>query len=93
MGDQVKRIEEMRNSVNELRSVLAEGQGAEGYLALFDEFVRECELGLALHNVCDYLLEPGTPATSARTLERIRRLHGDMEIEDDCLERLKAKAV
>jgi len=50
---------------------------------LFDEFVRETELGLALHTVCDYLLESETPRPEATTVEQIRALHTSMEIKDD----------
>jgi hypothetical protein len=91
MNDRTRRIEELRDNVGELRPVLAEGSNAEGYLTLFDEFVPECELGLALHSVCDYLLEPGTPPAAAETINRIQALHAAMEIEDDCMERLMAK--
>ena len=93
MNNQLDRIQDLRNSVNELRSILAEGPGGDRYLTLFDEFVRECEIGLALHNICDYLLDPGRPAGSPGTIERIRKLHEVMEIHDDCLERLNARAV
>lgn len=87
-----KRFEELRAGVEELRPILVAEQRAHGYLSLFDEFVREAELGLALHTVCDYLLESETPRPEATTVERIRALHASMEIEDDCLDRLRQKA-
>lgn len=35
---------------------------AAGYLKFFDDFLEEGEFGLALHALCDYLLEPDVPA-------------------------------
>ncbi len=91
MNDRVKRAEELRAKLTELRQVLADASDGEGYLALFDEFVRECEFDLALHNVCDYLLEPGTPAVEMETIDRIQALHVTLEVQDDCVEWLRAK--
>jgi hypothetical protein len=76
----------------ELRSDIAMPQDARGYCELFDEFVRECEFGLALHAVCDYLLEPLTPAVGEATTERIQALHESMKILDDCVAKLRQKA-
>jgi len=87
-----EKFEELRAGVEQLRPILADEQRALGYLSLFDEFVRETELGLALHTVCDYLLESETPRPEATTVEQIRALHTSMEIEDDCLGRLRQKA-
>ncbi len=92
MGDEIRRFDELRARVEQLRPILADKQDAYGYLSLFDEFVREAEFGLALHAVCDCLLEPETPRPEPTTVERIRALHALMEIEDDCLDRLRQKA-
>lgn len=91
MNDRVNRAEELRAKLRELRQVLAEASDGEGYLMLFDEFVRECEFDLALHSVCDYLLEPGTPAVEIETIDRIQALHVNLEVRDDCVKRLRAK--
>ena len=77
--------------MSELRPILERGENASGYLALFDESVRESELGLALHAVCDYLLEPGPASPESGIIENIRSLHGSMRIEDDCVDRLRQK--
>lgn len=60
-------------------------------LDLFDEFVRECELGLALDSVCDYLIEPGTPRPEIAVMERIQALYLSINLDDDCVDRLRKK--
>lgn len=91
MNDRITRTEELRSELRELRQVLPETSDTEDYLGLFEEFVCECEFDLALHNVCDYLLEPGTPSVAMETIVRIQALHATLEVQDDCVERLKAK--
>jgi hypothetical protein len=58
----------------------------------FDEFLDANELELALHVVCDFLLEPATPAASRQIRLEIERLHAKMEIIDNCAARLRIKA-
>ena len=84
-------IQNLKNSVAQLRPIL-ERPGQAGYLTLFDEFVDQDEFGLALHCVCDYLLEPQTAAPDTSTLERIALLHSAMQIGDECIELLREKA-
>jgi hypothetical protein len=50
-----RQFEDLRRDVLGLRPILT-SPDAGGYLTLFDEFVRECELALA-HCVCDFLEE------------------------------------
>jgi len=73
-------------SVTELRSIPERDEKAGGYLDLFDGFVREAELGLALHAICDYLLEPDAPLAEGTVIENIQALHSSMELEDDCVD-------
>ena len=60
-----------------------------GYLNPFDEFMRETELGSALDLVCDFMLEPGSPKIDGATIDRVEALHAEMEMKDDCVERLR----
>ena len=71
-----------------LRLILLTERG-HSFLDLFDEFMREQEFELALHVVCDYILEPDCLTVSNATVEQIRRLHTEMEIVDDCVEDLQ----
>jgi hypothetical protein len=91
MSTQELGTQELRISVAKLRPIL-EGPEQQGYLLLFDEFLDEHEFGLALHCVCDYLLEPQAPAPHPATVERIALLHSVMQIEDECLKSLHQKA-
>ena len=71
-----------------LRPMLLTEHG-HSFLDLFDEFMREQEFELALHVVCDYILEPNFLIVSNATVEQILRLHTEMEIVDDCVEDLQ----
>jgi hypothetical protein len=92
MSAPIDRYRQLAAEVSELRPNIVGRENASGYLALFDEFVRECELGLALHAVCDYLLESGSPRPGPSVIERIDALHRSMKIQDDCVDRLRQRA-
>lgn len=81
----------LREAVSQLRPILSVGRSASGYLALFDEFIREFELGLALHCVCDYLLEDDAGAADRQIVDRVSALHQVMCLDDDCVFRLREK--
>jgi len=59
----------------------------------FDEFLSVNELGLALHVVSDFLLEPDSPPASRELQAKLQSLHSKMEIVDDCVSRLRQKAI
>ena len=59
---------------------------------LFDDFVREHEWGLALHLVCDYLLQPTAQAAPEAVIQQIESLHEAMGIKDACVADLRGKA-
>ena len=61
------------------------------YLELFDEFVRECEFGLALGLLCDFLLEPNSPPVRSDDLDRIWSLRALMRLDDANIEKLMRK--
>ncbi|HWX56530.1 MAG TPA: hypothetical protein VN176_18250 [Verrucomicrobiae bacterium] len=90
MTNETKQIE-LRAKLEHLRAILAEGQCAHGYVTLFDEFVREAEFDLALHCVCDYLLEKETAPPAATVTDQIHALHVAMGLNDDCINRLCEK--
>jgi hypothetical protein len=81
----------MRQIFANLKSVLSTEWNPDAP-AVFDEFLREHEWGLALHVVCDYLLEPATPPAAAELIEEIQGLHKAMGIEDSCAIDLRRKA-
>jgi hypothetical protein len=58
----------------------------------FDDFVREHEWELALHVVCDHLLEPATKAAPINVIEEIGSLHKVMGLADNCAAALRRKA-
>jgi len=83
--------QEMKEKLARIRAVLSEG-GNANLSEIFDEFVREHEWGLALHVVCDYLLETTTQAAPAVVIQEIHTLHEIMRIEDTCVADLQRKA-
>ena len=62
------------------------------FARFFEEYIEHHEFGLALDCICDYLLEPATPPTSASVLGQIEKLRGLMKVEDDCFAKLQRKA-
>jgi hypothetical protein len=81
---------EMRARQETLRGVLPANDFKK--IEFFDELVEQREWEVALHVVCDYLLEAKTPAASVEVIRVIAELHEVMEIEDGCVRDLRGKA-
>lgn len=79
---------EIHAQLQSLRSVLL-SELNHSFLDLFDEFMQQREFGLALHAVCDYILQPDSPRVSESIVEQIRRLHIAMKIDDHCAEEVQ----
>ena len=75
---------DIKGQLDGLRAALPSPLGAKSS-SFFDEFIREHEFGLALHVICDHLLEPATQPASAAIIQEIQSLHRLMNIEDDCV--------
>jgi hypothetical protein len=84
---------ELTLELQPLRMVFPASEKGTNALRVFDEFVSENELELALHVACDFLLEPDSLPTSSEVQSRLRSLHSAMGIEDDCVLRLQQKAL
>jgi len=82
---------DMRQIFANLRNVVSTEWNSDAP-AVFDELIREHEWELALHVVCDYLLEPATPPAAPELIEKIQSLHKVMGIEDSCVTDLRRKA-
>ena len=82
--------QEMTRKLAGLRPVLS--TGGDELNQLFDEFVRENEWELALHLVCDYLLEPTSQRAPMEVIQQIETLHEAMGIVDSCMADLRGKA-
>ena len=82
--------QEVVQKLASLRPVLS--TGGDDLNQLFDEFVREHEWGLALHLVCDYLLEPKSQAAPTAVIRQIETLHEAMGIVDACVADLRGRA-
>ena len=79
---------ETQGELQFLRPVLL-AEGAGSALDLFDEFVREHEFDLALHVVCDFLLDSDSLQVSGSIIDQIQHLHTTMEIDDACVQQLQ----
>jgi hypothetical protein len=76
--------------LRELRAALEDHIVFQTRRDLFDEFLEANELELALHAACGALLETTSERASPEILKMIEALHQQMELRDDCVERLLA---
>ena len=83
---------ELQDRLRNLRSVLVT-ERSEAFRDLFDEFLEHHEFELALHTLCDFVLESDSPPVTTTILEQIQHLHATMKINDSCVEQLRKKAL
>jgi hypothetical protein len=80
------------NLTDELRTVRSAIRELErGGSELFDEFLQEHEFDSALHVLCDSLLTPESGSVSDWLIQQIQILHSQMNLQDDCVVKLKQK--
>lgn len=79
---------ELQVQLQSLRPVLL-AESDRSFLNLFDEFVQQHEFELALHVVCDFILDSDSPRVSKSILDRIRELHAAMKVHDGCVRMLQ----
>jgi hypothetical protein len=89
--DQQSSGPELRTRLETLRPIFSSGGKSETFCALFNEFLENREFGLALEVLCDFLLEPDVSLPSEIELNEVAELHALMEVQDDCLLRLRGK--
>ena len=82
---------EVHNLLLPLERVFDESLEAQKYRSFFREELDANELGVALHAICDFLLEPTTIPMSASVVDEIEALHKKMAIEDDCIAKLRQR--
>jgi hypothetical protein len=85
-------VRDLTAELQTLRTLFTLSENGLAAAKWFDEFLSENELDLALHVVCDFLLEPATPPTSPELQARLEHLHSKMKIVDDCWIRLRQKS-
>ena len=83
-------MQQVEAQLQALRPVLLTKRN-HSFLDFFDEFMQQREFGLALHAVCDCILEPDSPRVSRSILDQIQQLHAAMGIVDGCIEELQAQ--
>jgi hypothetical protein len=81
---------ELRSQLKNLRSGLV-SEGNHSFLDLFDEFIDHHEFELALHTLCDFILESDSPRVTTTIVDQIQHLHVSMKLTDSCVERLRKK--
>jgi hypothetical protein len=65
-------------------------EGARSALDVFDEFGQQQEFKLALHAVCDFILDSNSRQVSESIINEILHLHTAMEIDDACVQELQS---
>jgi len=83
-------LKELQALLQSLRPVLLT-ERAHSFLDLFDQCIEQREFGLALHAVCDFILDPESPRVSKSILDQIQRLHATMRIDDHCVKELQTQ--
>jgi hypothetical protein len=91
MTTQRAHLEQVKVQLQELGNDITTLRDNANYWALFDEFMREYEFGLALETLCDFLLEPTTEPVNREVIKKIDNLHTRMGEADDCVQRLNRK--
>ncbi len=81
-------MEELESRLHALRPILLAERGG-AFRDLFDEFMQHREFELALHAVCDFILEYDPPQVSKSILDQIQRCHTMMKIDDRCVEEMR----
>jgi hypothetical protein len=82
----------LQAQLKNLRPVLVT-ERSETFRDLFDEFLEHHEFEVALHTLCDFVLESDSPPVTTKILEQIQHLHAAMKINDSCVEQLRKKAL
>jgi hypothetical protein len=75
---------DLQDQLESLRPELLVDRGRP-FLDLFDEFMRQREFGLALHAVCDFILDQDSPRVNKSSIDLVQRLHTAMKINDGCV--------
>jgi hypothetical protein len=83
-----QQADAIRQKLADLRVVL-EARQDSAWLEQFDEFVREHEWELALHVVCDHLLESTDHVVRPGVLDQIAALHQATGAKDTCVADLR----
>jgi hypothetical protein len=83
---------DLADQLETLSKVFSSGPEGSKYKGFFEEYLAVNEFELALHAVCDFLLESTTPEADEATVGRIETLHKLMELQDDCAARVKEKS-
>ena len=82
----------LESSLLELRHLFRLNENLSDYRQHFDEMLNANEFEIALHALCDFLLERTTPNVRLGEINEINMLHEKMGLDDDCVAALRAKS-
>jgi hypothetical protein len=83
-----ERWADLRSSLLDLRTLLMLDAATQYH---FDEFLEANEFEVALHALCDYLLEQPVMSVGLEEIRRIEDLHQKMQLRDECSAELRAR--
>jgi hypothetical protein len=83
---------EMTPRLMALRPLFSLNENLASYRDFFDELLEANEFEVALHALCDFLMEPGIPGIGLEEIEEIEKIHQRMKLEDNCGTGLRAKS-
>jgi hypothetical protein len=82
---------EISSRLREMIGLFDDQPGGASYRGYFEETLDANELEIALHALCNFLLETKTRPVAESVIVQIQALHGAMGLEDECVSRLKQK--
>jgi len=87
----IQHWEDARLKLESLRHLLLFNKVPESRLAYFDELLWANELEVALHTLCNFLLEHESATVETHDISAIESLHRQMQLVDECVSQLRYK--
>jgi hypothetical protein len=82
---------EINSRLRQMIGLFDDQPGGATYRDYFEETLDANELEIALHALCNFLLETTTRPVAESVVVQIGALHGAMGLEDECVSKLREK--
>jgi len=82
---------EINAALAEMKWLFDDQPKAAGYREYFEETLDANELEIALHTLCNFLLETTTRPVPESVIAQIHAVHAAMGLQDQCVSQLREK--
>jgi hypothetical protein len=82
---------EINAALGEMKWLFDDQPKAAGYRDYFEETLDANELEIALHALCNFLLETTTRPVPESVIAQIQAVHAAMGLQDQCVSKLREK--